>query len=76
MTKGSVGPSGFDSDVFRCILCSKNFSSEGQLLREEIAIFAKNLLSKSCNFELLQPLVACRLIPLDKNPGVRPIGVG
>ena len=24
---------------------------------------------------LLQPLIACRLIPLSKNPGVRPIGI-
>ena len=24
----------------------------------------------------LEPLLACRLIPLDKNPGLRPIGVG
>ena len=27
-------------------------------------------------FEGLDAFVACRLIPLDKDPGVRPIGIG
>ena len=76
LTKGSAGPSGMDSDVFRRILCSKNFAYDGLLLREEIAILIQNMMSKSYDPLLLQPLVACRLIPLNKNPGVRPIGVG
>ena len=75
-TKGSAGPSGMDADLYRRILCSKNFNSEGKLLREEIAIMTKNLLKTSYHPSLLEGYTSCRLIPLDKNPGVRPIGIG
>ena len=45
-TKGSAGPSGMDAELYRRILCSKNFKAEGKVLREEIAlpsIFAERL---------------------------------
>jgi hypothetical protein len=29
-TKGSAGPSGMDADIYRRMLCSKNFSNEGK----------------------------------------------
>ena len=32
--------------------------------------------TEELNPELMEPYNACRLIPLDKNPGVRPIGIG
>ena len=32
--------------------------------------------TEELNPELMEPYKACRLIPLDKNPGVRPIGIG
>jgi len=75
-TKGSSGPSGLDADVFRRILCSKNFSTAGKGLREEIATFTRNLLTVDYDPSLIQPLTSCRLIPLNKDPGIRPIGVG
>ena len=28
------------------------------------------------DYESLDPLMACRLIPINKNPGLRPIGIG
>ena len=58
------------------ILCSKNFKTEGKILREELAVFTRNLLRKSYHPSLLEAFTSCRLIPLDKNPGIRPIGVG
>ena len=75
-TKGSAGPSGMDSDLYRRILCSKNFKTAGKDLREEIAQMAKNLATQHYDPQLLEAYVSSRLIPLDKNPGIRPIGVG
>ena len=76
LTKGAGGPSQLDADQFRRILCSKNFVKEGKDLREQIAILARTIATKSIDPEVLDPYVACRLIPLNKNPGVRPIGIG
>ena len=75
-TKGSAGPSGMDAELYKRILCSKNFKTEGKMLREELAVFTRNLLRKSYHPSLLEAFTSCRLIPLDKNPGIRPIGVG
>ena len=43
-TKGSAGPSGMDSELYRRILCSK---TKGKILREWIAVFTRNILKKS-----------------------------
>ena len=75
-TKGSAGPSEMDSELYRRILCSKSFCAVGKELREQIATFAKNLATKLYDHKFLESYVASRLIPLDKNPGIRPIGVG
>ena len=44
-------------------------------MREEIATLTRNLLKFNYHPSLLEDYTAFRLIPLDKNPGVRPIGV-
>ena len=75
-TKGSAGPSGMDSDLYCRILCSKNFKTVGKDLREEIAKMAKNIATQHYDPQLLKAYVSSRLIPLDKNPGIRPTGVG
>jgi hypothetical protein len=36
----------------------------------------RNLLKSSYDPSLVEAYTSCRLIPLDKNPGIRPIGVG
>ena len=74
-TKRSAGPSGMDAELYRRILCSKNFHAEGKLLSEEIATMTTNLLKTSYHPSLLESFTSCRLIPLDKNPGIRPIGI-
>jgi hypothetical protein len=75
-TRGSLGPSGMDADVYRRILCSKNFSSEGKTLREEISAMTRNLMKSCYHPSLLESYASCRLIPLEKNTEIRPIGVG
>ena len=40
-----------------------------------IAAMARRLCTEHVDPQVIQPLIACRLIPLSKNPGVRPIGV-
>ena len=75
-TKGSAGLSGMDSELYRRIHCSKNFKTEGKILREEISVFTRNLLKKLYHPFLLEAFTSYGLIPLDKNPGIRPVGVG
>ena len=65
-----------DAELYKIIICSKNFKTEGKALREEIASFTRNLLKTCYHPSLLESYTSCRLIPLDKNPGTRPIGIG
>ena len=75
-TKGSAGPSGMGAELYRRILCSKNFHVEEKLLREESAAMTRNLLKTTYHPFLLESFTSCRLIPLDKNTGIHPIGKG
>ena len=83
-TKGSSGPSGLDADGWRRILVSKNFGAAGHKLRAALAKFARKISTVETEVAVedgrsdtnLEAYTACRLIPLDKNTGVRPIGVG
>ena len=77
-TKGCAGPSGVDADGWRRILVSRNFGDDGKDLRDALASFARKLCTENMVTKavLLSPYTASRLIPLDKSPGIRPIGVG
>ena len=77
LTKGGSGPSGLDADGWRRILTSRVFGTSSTDLRKTFA----QLIKRICIEELetttsLEAFTACRLIPLDKKPGLRPIGVG
>ena len=73
-TRGSAGPSGLDADGWRRILMSGNFGSSGEDSRKAIADMTKRL-CRDNTVKHLEAFLACRLIPLDKQPGVRPIGI-
>ena len=75
-TKGGSGSSAMDPDGWRRILCSNNFGDTNVDLRKAIANFIKNVCPEEISITSIEPFVACRLIPLDKNPGLRPIGIG
>ena len=72
VTQGSHGPSGVDANDWRRWL--SHFGQASTNLCKALAAFARRLATDQMHD--LNPYNACRLIPLDKNPGVRPIGVG
>ena len=73
-THGAAGPSGLDSYAWRR-LCS-SFKSASHSLCTAPASVGRRIATTAVNPEGLSAFIACRLIPLDKCPGVRPIGVG
>ena len=73
-TSGAAGPSGLDAHSWRR-LCTA-FKTASNSLCQSLAEVAKRLCSSLVDPQGLAPLLACRLIALDKCPGVRPIGIG
>ena len=72
-TQGSAGPSGIDAAGWRRLVAS--FHRESKDLCSAIAGFARRLCTECVDPEGIRAYVACRLVPLNKNPGVRPIGI-
>lgn len=77
-TKGAAGPSKLDADAWRRMLLSKSYGSYSTDLANAIALMARIMCIESCHEHTernMDSFVACTLIPLNKNPGVRPIGI-
>ena len=73
-TSGAAGPSGLDAYCWRRLCtCYGTASSD---LCQALADVAKRLCTSYIDPACIAPFVACCLIPLNKNPGVRPIGIG
>ena len=73
-TEGAAGPSGIDAQGWRR-LCS-SFQQPSSDLCNALAGVCKRICSTYVDPNDLSALVACRLIALNKCPGVRPIGIG
>ena len=74
-TRGAADPSGMDADGWCRIPISGNFGNVGEDHWKSMAEIAERLCQeRSANY--LAIFLACRLIPLDKQPGVKPIGIG
>ena len=71
--KGSAGPSGLNADAWRRFCLS--FKGASTKLCQALAGFAHLIATHSLEASTLVPFLSCRLIALNKNPGVRPIGV-
>ena len=73
-TQGAAGPSGVDAYSWGR-LCS-SFGRASVSLCNSLAAVARRLCTQEVDPKELMAFVACRLIPLDKKPGVRPIEIG
>lgn len=73
-THGSAGPSGLDARGWRRLLSGALCGSAANDLCGALAALARKLATTNCHH--VEALTACRLIPLDKKPGCRPIGIG
>ena len=79
-TKGGCGPSVYDVENWRRILGFKSFGSSSLNLRKSPANFTRTLCTRSLNTSVndvgdtLEAFIANCLIPLNENPGIRPIG--
>ena len=75
-----MGPSGLDADGWRRIIISSCFRAATSDFRKAIAELFKKLcitnISNSNNCASLESLLAYKLISLNKNLGLRLIGVG
>ena len=75
-TKGGSGPSGMDADGWRRIPASNRFGTANSDPRKLFGNVVKKLCTDLIETQTIEALLSCRLILLDKNPGLRPIGVG
>ena len=73
-TTGAAGPSGLDAHAWRRLCTSFKASSSSLCL--SLANVAKRLCTTYVDPKAVSPILANRLIALDKCPGVRPIGIG
>lgn len=72
--KGSAGPSGVDAHTWHCMYSSFKVTSAS--LCDANAGVAKPICTQPVSPSARSSLLPCRLVPRNKNPGVRPIGVG
>jgi hypothetical protein len=73
-TRGSAGPSGGDAEHWKRMLHS--FGDKSNELAESMAVSARRMCTEYVDPDSLEALLADRLVPLDKNPGTRPVGIG
>ena len=71
---GSSGPSGSDANHWFDALI--RFGFESSRLRDLVSQLGNLIANEIISWRKIKTLLSCRLIALDKQPGVRPIGIG
>ena len=74
-TRGGAGPSGLDADGWKRIFTSNQFGDSTDDLCKTFAEVIKKLFTVENQSTSLEAFLVNRLIPLDKNRGLRPIVV-
>ena len=72
--QGSAGPGGSTALHWHCFLL--HYGTSSSRLRDAVAGLACRLSNGIVAWDEIRALMSCRLLALDKCPGVRPIGVG
>ena len=72
-TKGAAGTSGLDADGWKRIFTSNQFGNSSSDLCKTFAKVTKKFSTTADLSSSLEALLACRLIPLDKDLRLRPI---
>ena len=70
---GAASPSGLDAKGWKRMCCS--FRKDSDVLCSVIANLTRRLCSTYVDPGEISALVTCRLVALDKNPGIRPTGI-
>ena len=72
-TQGAAGPSGLDAQCWRRLCTSFKEASNG--LCYSLSKVAVRICTSFVDPKSISPLLACRLIDINKNSGIRPIGI-